>query len=246
MKFVPTYLYIKQHLITGKFYFGKTNRKDPVRYLGSGSHWVNHFNKHGKDHVVTLWYCLFTEQGELTKFALEFSEKMDIVKSKQWLNQIPENGLGGATIGHRVSQKAIDKLIERNKTRICTEETRQRMSLASKDKPKSRQHCANISASKLGVKRGPLTKEWKQHLSDSLKDKPKSAETIKRMKDAPKDYIQSEAWKQSHATSMAKRVGMKFITDGVQNKLVTMEEAKNAMSPWKQGMTKGSSCRRRS
>jgi hypothetical protein len=91
----PTYLYIKQHSVTCKFYFGKTTSRDPIKYLGSGLHWVPHIKKHGREYVVTLWYELFTDQEELTTFALEFSEKMDIVKSDQWLNMIPENGIGG-------------------------------------------------------------------------------------------------------------------------------------------------------
>lgn len=44
-----------------------------------------------------MWYCLFIEQGELTKFALMFSEQQDIVKSELWLNLIPENGIAGGT-----------------------------------------------------------------------------------------------------------------------------------------------------
>lgn len=36
--FEPTYLYIKQHSITGKLYFGKTV-KNPEKYNGSGSPW---------------------------------------------------------------------------------------------------------------------------------------------------------------------------------------------------------------
>ena len=89
MNFHPTYLYIKQHLVSDKFYFGKTTRKDPIKYVGSGLHWVRHLKIHGKD-VVTLWYELFTDKEECMKFALEFSEKMNIVKSNQWLNLKPE------------------------------------------------------------------------------------------------------------------------------------------------------------
>lgn len=54
MIYTPTYLYIKQHTITGKLYFGKTI-KDPEKYMGSGTHWKRHINKHGKEHVETLW-----------------------------------------------------------------------------------------------------------------------------------------------------------------------------------------------
>ena len=37
--FVPTWLYIKQHNITKLKYFGKTVRKDPIKYKGSGTYW---------------------------------------------------------------------------------------------------------------------------------------------------------------------------------------------------------------
>ncbi len=68
--FKPTYLYIKQHLVTEKFYFGITTCKDPLKYNGSGKHWKAHIKKHNKKFVNTLWYCLFTEQEELIKFCI--------------------------------------------------------------------------------------------------------------------------------------------------------------------------------
>lgn len=97
MSFKPTYLYIKQHSVTGKLYFGKTFR-DPEKYKGSGTHWLRHIKKHGKEHVVTLWYCLFYDKEELTKFAIQFSEQQNIVKSDDWLNLIEENGLSSTPI----------------------------------------------------------------------------------------------------------------------------------------------------
>ena len=51
----PTYLYIKQHSITKKKYFGKTVSKDPYKYTGSGKVWNRHIKKHGKEHIDTLW-----------------------------------------------------------------------------------------------------------------------------------------------------------------------------------------------
>lgn len=96
--FIPTYLYIKQHSVTGKLYFGKTIR-NPEKYYGSGTRWLRHINKHGKEHVVNLWYELFTDREELTNFALHFSQKMNIVESSQWLNLIPENGINGGGFG---------------------------------------------------------------------------------------------------------------------------------------------------
>jgi len=102
--FQPTYLYIKRHSITGLLYFGFT-AEDPEKYLGSGKHWKRHLRKHGKEFVETIWFCLFNDQEELTKFALMCSEYMDIVKSKDangkkiWANLMVENGRTGRPKG---------------------------------------------------------------------------------------------------------------------------------------------------
>jgi hypothetical protein len=107
----PTYLYIKQHSVTGLKYFGKTNR-DPYKYLGSGKYWTRHIKKYGKEHVVTLWVSeLYTNKELLTEFALFFSEEYNIVESKEWANLIPENGLTGALSGsgnHMYGKKGED------------------------------------------------------------------------------------------------------------------------------------------
>ncbi len=42
------YLYKKTHNITGLQYLGKTT-KDPYKYKGSGTRWLNHLNIHGFD-----------------------------------------------------------------------------------------------------------------------------------------------------------------------------------------------------
>jgi len=92
--FIPTYLYIKEHSVTGMLYFGKTI-KHPETYLGSGKYWLNHINKYGKEHVVTLWYCLFLDEASAKQFALMFSTKNNIVESKNWANLAIENGTNG-------------------------------------------------------------------------------------------------------------------------------------------------------
>ena len=94
---IPTYLYIKQHSITGLKYFGKTT-DDPYTYNGSGKYWNNHIKKHGKEHIVTLWVSNLFYDKSVVDYALHFSEENNIVESKEWANQKPENGLdGGAT-----------------------------------------------------------------------------------------------------------------------------------------------------
>lgn len=100
----PTYLYVKQHAITKLKYFGKTNRKNVLNYLGSGTYWANHIRTHGIEHVKTLWYELFTEEADLVEFATFFSEFHNIVESKEWANLKIEDGLGGGWIGPRTQE----------------------------------------------------------------------------------------------------------------------------------------------
>lgn len=114
--FTPTYLYIKEHTITGKKYFGKTTAKDPFRYLGSGSEWTRHIKEHGKEHVSTIWCQLFTDKDELVKYALEFSEENNIVSSDAWLNLIPENGTGGGLCGIGSRAKWTDEAKKQRST----------------------------------------------------------------------------------------------------------------------------------
>lgn len=107
--FTPTWLYIKQHTVTGLLYFGKTTQ-DVNTYLGSGKYWATHFKKHGKEHIVTLWCELFYSKEEIKKFASEFSKSMNIVKSASWANLKEENGLdGGWPLLSDETRKSINK-----------------------------------------------------------------------------------------------------------------------------------------
>lgn len=107
-KFKPTYLYIKEHSVTGLKYFGKTISKDPIKYLGSGTYWARHLEKHGKL-VNTLWYRLFTDKDELKSYALTFSRENNIVESKEWANLKPEDGLrGGGVKGIKIKPHTED------------------------------------------------------------------------------------------------------------------------------------------
>jgi hypothetical protein len=92
----PTYLYIKQHSVTKKKYYGKTTR-DPYKYNGSGPYWVKHIKKHGKEHIVTLWVSELYHDTSIVEVALQFSSDNDIVNSDEWANMKPENGLDGGS-----------------------------------------------------------------------------------------------------------------------------------------------------
>jgi hypothetical protein len=91
-----TYLYIKQHAITGLKYLGKTV-KDPYKYNGSGTVWQRHIKKHGKEHIITTWVSKPYEHDDpkLHNHALRLSRVFQVDISPRWANLIPENGIGG-------------------------------------------------------------------------------------------------------------------------------------------------------
>lgn len=147
--YVPTYLYIKQHSITGLKYFGKTV-KDPLKYLGSGTYWKRHIKKHKTEYIITLWYHQFDTQDLLTEFALLFSEEYDIVNSGDWANLIPENGVSG-------SPKGL----------IKTKEHIKKISMSNTGKKRSPEFCAKLSKSQSGITRSPRSSETKNKISKS-------------------------------------------------------------------------------
>lgn len=164
--FKPTYLYIKQHSITGKLYFGKTCRQHHkmLQYLGGGVHWTNHIKKHGPEHVVTLWYCLFLDIASISEFALSFSSNQNIVESDDWLNLKPENGLdGGGRPGiksGKLSQHHKEAISKSLKGLTPTEEHRKSLSKALLGKTASEETKAKMSAKRKGISRGPYKKKF--------------------------------------------------------------------------------------
>jgi hypothetical protein len=103
----PTHLYIKQHAITKLKYFGKTTRLDPLIYLGSGTHWKRHVNKHGKEFVKTLWLSDLYYDTSISEHALHFSSENNIVESDDWANLKSENGLDGGA--HLPPQPIVER-----------------------------------------------------------------------------------------------------------------------------------------
>jgi hypothetical protein len=157
MEFIPTYLCIKQHAITGKLYLCKTTKKDPIKYKGSGKHWKSHIKKHGKEHVVTLWYQLYDNVFDLVADSLGMSIAFNIIKSDSWLNLIFESGLHGGNrgrnsneinskirnslLGHKLSEETKLKISKtltgqpsKNKGKHLSIDTKNKLSLALKGK----------------------------------------------------------------------------------------------------------------
>lgn len=125
-------LYIATHAITGKKYFGKTicyftKEELQKKYHGSGEYWNKHLNKHG-DYVLMEIYriCSLDETDEdyVKPIALKFSEENDIVKSTDWANMIPENGLDG--IVH--TQETRNKIGRAGKNKIISIEQKELLS----------------------------------------------------------------------------------------------------------------------
>lgn len=144
--FKPTYLYIKQHAVTGKLYFGKTIR-DPEKYLGSGKHWVRHIKKHGVEHVETLWYCLFLDEESIKEFALNFSNQQNVVESEDWLNLTPESGIDGGNHRTPHNNETKMKLAKVQIGRTHSENARMKMSKShlGKKHPTSIVKCPHCS-----------------------------------------------------------------------------------------------------
>lgn len=210
--FKPTFLYIKQHCITGLLYFGKTTNKNVENYQGSGLYWKKHLKEHGKQ-TVTLWYCLFTDEISCTEFARSFSRLHDIVESEEWANLIEENGLDGAPVGHpsfitdqeEVSRKISlanlkawsdpdyrEKMIESQKN-SWTEERKEKQSIISKNlwtEERKIEHSNKMKGRKgsKALKGKPKSEEHNIKNSKALKGKPKSKEHIEKMK-LPKNRV---------------------------------------------------------
>ena len=125
--FKPTWLYLKQHNLTGLLYFGKTIKQDPYKYNGSGVRWTRHLKVHGNN-VTTKWCELFTDKESLIEFALFFSEEFSIVTSTNYANLRPEDGLMGGDTG--ISDLGRKTLSEKSGSRTHSEEVKQKIRLA--------------------------------------------------------------------------------------------------------------------
>ena len=90
-------LYLKTSPL-GLKYIGKTI-KDPFNYIGSGKIWLRHIKKHNitKEEIKTEILYETYDFDDFKKFSKDLSEKLDIVKSKEYANLRPEEGDGGDT-----------------------------------------------------------------------------------------------------------------------------------------------------
>jgi hypothetical protein len=180
----PTYLYIKQHSVTGLKYFGKTT-KDPYTYNGSGKHWSRHIKKHGKEHIVTLWVSELFHDTSIVDQALQLSEENNVVESKDWANMEPENGLNGWVPGRKHTDEALVKM----RGRTHTDEAKAKISIANTGKKLSSETRIKIGIASTGRTHSI---EAKAKMSKNTKGKTFSEETRTKLKASRKGRITSD------------------------------------------------------
>jgi hypothetical protein len=171
-----------------------------VKYSGSGKYWKHHVKVHGKEHIETLWYCLFLERDELVKFALMCSEQWDIVNSDIWLNLKPENGIDGGNVmnGKRHSIESRYKMSQSRKGKVQSIETIRKRTISLTGKIRSDETKTKISIAlrnpsietraKIGIahKNKIVSPDSKAKMSLSHKGKVTSIETKEKLAAAQK------------------------------------------------------------
>lgn len=172
--FKPTYLYVKTHNLTGLKYFGKTTRKNPEKYLGSGKRWKNHLKVHGND-ITTEIIGYFVEE-ECKKVALEFSKVNNIVKSKDWANLKVESLDGG--------WDHINNLDEKSRYELCYSWIK---TMSKEERSLARKKCV-----KRGKEHHMYGKRHKEESLEKMRNRIISQETRKKMSESSKNIKHSK------------------------------------------------------
>jgi hypothetical protein len=116
------YLYVKTHTKTGLKYLGQTSQSDPHKYPGSGTRWLHHLRKHGRDYSTEILKECQTKE-ELKEWGLYYSNLWNIVKSDNWANLKHEEAGGG-----RQSEESRRKIGLSSKGRVQSTEARKKNS----------------------------------------------------------------------------------------------------------------------
>lgn len=195
------HLYIKTHNVTGLKYFGKTETKDPMKYLGSGKYWLRHLKAHGAD-ITTEVVASFEDREEASQYAIQFSKEHNIVESKEWANLMYETVKDGV-FGYSHTEDTKRIASENSKKMWDNPEFREKMSVKHKERWSNEEGLRLKEAQSnrlLGKKRPEHSnvmigrKLSKAHV-DKLK-KPKSVEHKAKVSAALKGKYKSEEHKE--------------------------------------------------
>lgn len=126
------HLYVKTHNVTGLKYFGKTETRDPMKYLGSGKYWLRHLKAHGAD-ITTEVIASFEDREDASQYAIQFSQEHNIVESEEWANLMYETVKDGV-FGYSHTEDTKRKLSEASKNRWNDAEFREKMSVKHKER----------------------------------------------------------------------------------------------------------------
>lgn len=193
------YLYVKTHNTTGLKYFGKTTKKDPHKYAGSGKYWKRHLQKHGFDYTTEI-VATFEDEALCEQFALKFSTDNNIVDSINWANLREENGLDGAPKGHKGSKftpEQLQHLSNISKQRWNDQESRNKI-VEAQSRSWTEQRKQEQSERLTGVKRPEHSSLMKQRpIPDNFKCIDKSDDHKKKIAQALKGKPKSEEHKKS-------------------------------------------------
>lgn len=166
------YLYVKTHNKTHLKYFGKTISSDYHSYKGSGKYWNIHCRKHGYDYTTEL-IAMYDNSchDEAKKFALDFSNKNNISKSKEWANLKEECLDGGFDHVNNENKKYYMEKARITNQNKSAEETK----LINKKKARKGEKNGMFGADRKGVNNprygAEVTQETRNKISKANKGK---------------------------------------------------------------------------
>ena len=206
------YVYKTTNLITGKQYVGDHSAiKQKDTYLGSGFLLIKAVKNYGYKNFKKEILEYFNTKEEAFDAQEKYIIQFNTLKPKGY-NISPKGGHNvqnsiseetklkiskknkGKLLGIKLSEEHKRKISEGNKGKITPIETKIKMSLASKGKPKSEEHAKKCRIANLGKKQ---TEECKRKRSISMKGKnlgPKSEETKYKLSLAKKGKTWEEIY----------------------------------------------------
>ena len=118
-------IYLKETPL-GLKYLGKT-QQNPFNYDSSGIYWKRHLKKHNfkKSDIKTTILYETTNQDDLKKMGLHYSNLFNVINNHEYANLINEEGQGGRTL---YNENHPSKKFSENLKKYWTEEKRKMQS----------------------------------------------------------------------------------------------------------------------
>lgn len=196
--------YVEKHHIIPKCMGGKNNKENIV-ILTPEEHYFAHYIlvKIYPDNHRLLWAVMAMCNKTKT---MERSNK-----PYGWMRRKFAETIAEKNRGQKRSEESKKKMSEARigrKFAPHSEETKIKMSEASKGKPKSEEHRIACSLARSGKKYGSHSKEWNENISNAQKGKPrpKLSDKAEEKYRATQSEIMKEVWKQRKAGLLPKPV----------------------------------------